>query len=533
MKKIFTILLVTLIAFNGYSQQSSLEKRIKAEKIKHYVLFKYLPNSKAIQYEIDPSKQNKSKQHLINDINPLEFVANHNKVNVCMAFVNPLAYNISYKIENTEDDIYKNIKTYTENLTKFLTATSGSKVEIELNEIALAKNKIIDNIVSNNFIDSITLLNKLNKDNVYSLVGLSPIVYSWYLHLNQLYITKDKKTKSIVKDIVYYKSISELLFSIESSFYENLNPQKKLVNEIINKYNKIKTINDYSNFLKECTEFRQLVKKELLNNETTNTKLNDLLKLSNKEMKFDELNETEKVFRLYTSNVVQQYGSEVKKELDKQKVLFEGYITILNELEILRENYDEERDSYKLTQIDVQTGVTSKFTLSIEPKEKPNNNKITSVSANISDYSMLIPEISAGLNFTSIESSTFGLSNDSSGFTVQRNGISSSNISTLMMLNFLPVMGKSVAYPILQVGAGLTTNLNNFVPVFGIGTGIRMFHPFDMSFSVGYLWHWDQALKSLKEGDKVDNTAALKNDISYKFNPEGSLYIGIHYNFGK
>jgi hypothetical protein len=120
----------------------------------------------------------------------------------------------------------------------------------------------------------------------------------------------------------------------------------------------------------------------------------------------------------------------------------------------------------------------------------------------------------------------FGTGVDSTGATVveeaNREG-GTPVIST--MLNLYINTGQSDVVPMIQLGLDPTQE-RPFV-LFGGGLSIPSSA---FSISGGFIWRFDQALKSLSVGDSVDGTATIKEDIEYRFNFNPNWYIGLNYS---
>ncbi len=525
MKTKLLIIVFLLYCLPAFTQQSTLEQRLKASKVENYILIKYMYTTNKLQYEIDPKCPNLSKQHVLDD-EPEELIAKNKKLKITLAFINPIAYNISYKIKNTEDDIYKNIKSYTNNISQFLKITLNNK-EQTADEISQYLLKKLD--IDPNSENSLVVNNNAKIKNIK--LAKSYLELDNWLVISSMYDEKDKMVNVLGNDF------NKLILEINDLLYSDTTGRKdnNLYSEVINKdYNNLKSIIDYKKFVISFNQFNDHLKLAIDANNLIVGKLNNFKKTYfNKGDDIAKKSLPSQAYYYYTLNVIEQFNKSILEDLDNQVVLYNGYLNLLKELNKLDNYYDKERDAFCLEDIAIKQGVTTKFTLIVEPNKDEKVSPAT-CTFSINNYSFWLPELSLGANFTRFSTNSYGVSPDSTGsFVVTSNANLISNVGYMGMFNFLPSTAVSNLYPMIQVGGGFSAPNNKIIPVVGIGGGLRLFYPLDMSLSVGYVWHWDQTLNSYNLGEKVKSSDLLTNDLTYTFNPNGSLYLGIHFNLGK
>lgn len=538
------VLLILAIVKSAFGQVTPLETRLRAKKINDYLVLRFDPLKETMKYETDPITQNKSKQHSLEKEPPTEFVSNSNKTNIDLSFLNPFKYQITVNTEFTEDPVYKNVKEYTNRVSEILTMVTGEKISID--------KKIIE---TKNIKSDLTgpagsgLADLVNKN---KLLGTSSW-YAWYLQMNSFFSEETGKSEasvlSLVKDV--------LQFSTDSySILVDTSRNQKKINRIVLSYENLPAINTYKSLMDSIKNIRVRVEsynKELEKIDAPLIGLKNAIKKSvnlSKELvtekekaqkamksfvdptfkKFNTKNEGSMLVN-YTQVVATEYVSELETELAKQKKLLEAMSNALDEVEHLA--YDADRDAFILSEVGIYPLRTSSVTVQVSTKDDKGKDKTAAQSLRISEYSLIVPEFSLGMAFTNINYSTFGLESPKAGdstFTVTKKENHTSNYAIIGMLNLVPVIARSNYYPVIQLGAGIT-GLNNTLPLLGVGAGVRMFQPTDLSITFGLLWHWEKQLQDLSPGSKVTTTDELTNDLEMRFVPKANFYLGIQYHF--
>lgn len=144
-------------------------------------------------------------------------------------------------------------------------------------------------------------------------------------------------------------------------------------------------------------------------------------------------------------------------------------------------------------------------------------------------YNFIYPTFSTGVFYSTSSINTIGLKNveDSDEFEITEDEIKKHTPSFAAFMNLNLDLKNDFFSPLIQFGLDPTKN-RPFI-LSGVGSSIPVAN---FAFSFGGVWVFDQELKSLNIGDKVQSTTDLNKDITYSLNPKPQgFYIGIQYEF--
>jgi hypothetical protein len=143
-------------------------------------------------------------------------------------------------------------------------------------------------------------------------------------------------------------------------------------------------------------------------------------------------------------------------------------------------------------------------------------------------FHTFIPEVSAGIAYTSLSFPKYGTTTDAAGvITVSSAGEDDfKKLNVTAMINFVHYSDEPVTW-FWQLGIGAKSDY----PTLLTGLGLR----FDVSgktlaLSVGGASTWVKSLTKYHIGSIVTGTSDVENDLSYEFKLP-KLYVGIQYNF--
>lgn len=519
MKKILLLNIFILISIISNAQRSNLEKRIKAHTIEDYILLRYDPNSEIMSFETDPNKQNLSKQHTLKNDDITEFAAKKDKINIDLAFLNPLKYDISIGINYKEDEIYKNLRTFATSLNALVSTTTGlsSKIKIIGIDTSALKNsegKLIGNIV-------------LKKNTVFRT---SASWYAWYFQVKKFYFD-DNTGKIRSKEDSSNVEILNTLFINTGNIYNKLSGSNKdkMIDEIINDYAQIKEINKYEELTNGIKKINKKIEdySKMLNNISS-----ELPKLkSNFRENFKNTKDGDLRIYDYTDVVINEYNMQISNQIETEEQIINSIKSILGGLtNLLNTKYDKELDALILREMDIKPELTAALTIKIGYEDE-GKIKNPYFELHVSEYSIITTEFSIGTAFTNISYQVYGLETASNGFKITSTDGGVNNFAYLGMINLIPNISSNV-FPIIQIGTGLTTGANRTLPAVALGGGFRFFHPAAFSITFGSIWNWSKKLDGINVGDLITSSAELEKNSTTTFNPVGNFYIGIQYNFG-
>jgi len=235
-----------------------------------------------------------------------------------------------------------------------------------------------------------------------------------------------------------------------------------------------------------------------------------------------------KNFSIYTINITNQYSQRVASELSYQKESLEKILEIFSNYKTIL--FDQKLNCFILNEVVIKRGEKTKVRITISKQD--NIEDKLDFDFDIVRYSKVLVEFSTGYAFTNFSDFRFGSTFDSTSNSLQVSKSTSrvSNFTILSNLNFVTDMGLNYAYPFFQIGAGFA-GLKNITPLVSTGVGLRFFQPVDFSLSLGTLWHWEQNLKTLQVGEKVQSTEIVEQDLGFKFITRPNFYLGFQYHF--
>jgi len=142
-----------------------------------------------------------------------------------------------------------------------------------------------------------------------------------------------------------------------------------------------------------------------------------------------------------------------------------------------------------------------------------------------------VPEISAGIVFTSLKFPKFTAATDAStGITTVKDAgedeFKKINITGMLNMNYF--VENSNAHPFFQIGVGEKTDY----PTLLLGVGVRISSKLNrLAISTGFAGTWIKKPSTLKIGDVISDSSVLEKDYIYEFSFPLKPYLGLQYNF--
>jgi len=140
----------------------------------------------------------------------------------------------------------------------------------------------------------------------------------------------------------------------------------------------------------------------------------------------------------------------------------------------------------------------------------------TTAAFTVRQDSFVVPERAAAMVFNRITYPKYGTTKDKDGKTVVDRVKDDDPVNAAIMLNLIPRLPISVAYPFFQIGISSAKDFPGFLA----GLGVRFTGPVAWSISAGaMITRYKDLDQSLHVGDEVTGTSDIDKHLQWRFSP--------------
>lgn len=242
-------------------------------------------------------------------------------------------------------------------------------------------------------------------------------------------------------------------------------------------------------------------------------------------------------FQFYTVAFFKKYIAKSKTDIAARNKSLEALKKIIGHLDksVTGQNITESNNALfvKLKDVNRERGKISKIEMTLK-KYTYANNDLSSKTEKVHSkhvllfqpYRFLIPQVSVGVFYSSLELKTFEAGVDASGNTIVEESTQESGPVYATNLNFFLNTKNSDLLPFFQLGIDPTKERPFLLAGGGLAIPGSRF-----AISGGLAWTWRQSLKTLTVNGAADSNAAIKDDIEYTFDESPRVYFGLQYEF--